>query len=177
MKNTILKNGLWATVVIVIPTFIAWLVIDGVTPEAYFINEVIGYSSILLAMIFVFLGVKKCRDEHLDGHISFGQALKIGVFITIIPSLAFGAYNILYTEVLDPQMVENYFNVMLEKERAVLSATEFAAKKTEMEAQAEMFNNPFIQFFVMFMTVFIIGFIVTLISALFLKKEKTVIGA
>ena len=64
----------------------------------YKIAEIVGYSTILLSMIFVFLGIKKYRDENNGGNISFGEALKVGVLIVLIPSIAFGLYNLFYIE-------------------------------------------------------------------------------
>ena len=66
------------------------------------LQEVAGYLTMLLAMIFIFLGIRHFRDRVNGGYLTFGQGLKIGVLIVLIPAVAFGLFNILYTEVLNP---------------------------------------------------------------------------
>ena len=175
MKNLVLRYGFYATLVVVGIQLVFYFLIDFTAAENFELGEILGYSTIFLSMIFVFLGMKKYRDENNDGIISFWEALKVGVLIVVIPSIAFGLYNWFYVEVMDPQFVDNYFNYQLEKAEAAMSSADFQAMKTKMEAQKETFQNPLIGSFVMFMTVFVIGFIVALVSSIILKKDKQVV--
>ena len=172
MKNIILRNGLWASLIVIAPSFLVWLFVKEYKPTQFQVGEILGYAAIFLAMIFVFLGIRKYRDEELGGRISFWGALKMGLLITLVPSVIFGLYNLLYTGVLNPEFMDQYFNYMLEQQQAGMSAAEFSTYKTQMESQREQFQNPLIQFFVMFLTVFVIGFIVAFVSSFFLKKDK-----
>jgi hypothetical protein len=47
----------------------------------------------LLAMVFVFLGIRHFRDHENEGMLTFGQGLKIGVLIVLIPAVAFGLFD------------------------------------------------------------------------------------
>ena len=172
MKNLVLRYGFYATLIAVGIQILFYFIGDFKNPENFELGEMLGYSTILLSMIFVFLGIKKHRDENLGGSISFSEALKVGLLIVIIPSLAFGLYNWFYVEVLDPGFVDNYFNYQLEKMQAAMSPSEFEIKKAEMEAQKDMFQNPLLGSGVMFMTVFLIGVIVSLVSSIVLKKNR-----
>ncbi len=172
MKNIILRNGLIASVIVIVPSLFLLILGGGATPENMTMGEIVGYASILLAMIFVFFGIKKYRDEHQDGIISFWEALKVGLLITLVPSVAFGLYNVLYVEFLDPNFMENYLNYLLEQERVRHSAEEFARIKAEIEQQQAMFGSAWVQFIVMFLTIFIIGFVASFIFSWILKREK-----
>ena len=172
MKNLVLRYGFYATLIAVGIQIILYFLIDFKAKENFDLGEILGYSTILLSMIFVFLGIKKHRDENNDGVISFWEALKVGVLIVLIPSIAFGLYNWFYVEVMDPEFMDNYFKYQMEKMQASMSASEFETKKAEMEAQKDMFQNPLLGSVVMFMTVFVIGFIVSLISSMVLKRGK-----
>ena len=93
----------------------------------------------------------------------------------LIPSIAFGLYNLFYIEVLDPSFMDNYYQYTIEEYKASMEPAEFEAMKAKMESEKEMFQNTFLQFFLMFITVFVIGFIVSLISSMILKKDQNVI--
>ena len=40
----------------------------------------------LVAFSLIFVGIKKYRDQHGEGYISFGKGFKIGLLITLIAS-------------------------------------------------------------------------------------------
>ena len=176
MKNLILRYGLYSAAVMVGVFLVTFFFIAKESEVGYKIAEIVGYATILLSMVFVFLGIKKHRDQNKDGVISFGEALKVGGLIVLIPSIAFGLYNLFYIEVLDPNFIDNYYQYTLEEYKASLEPAEFEALKAKMESEKEMFQNTFIQFFIMFITVFIIGFIVSIISSMILKKDRIETG-
>ena len=104
---------------------------------------------------------------------TFGQGLKVGVLIVLIPAVAFGLFDILYTEVLDPTWKENYYAEYIKNLRQTVSADKLQAAIQKAEKEKEMFSNPIFHFLIMGGTVFIIGFIVTIISSLALRRSKT----
>lgn len=169
----ILRYGLFSAGFLIITNLIIFLLL-GASSDNYGIGEVLGYSSITLSLVFVYFGIRQYRNDQLDGYINFGQSLKIGLLIALFPALAFGIYNVVYVEVLDPDFMENYYQHQLQLMEASMSSAEFETAKSQMEAEKEMFMNPGIQFFVMFLTVWIIGLIITLVSSLTLiKKQKS----
>jgi len=155
MKNLVLRYGLYATAITVGIPFIMFFAMGGADNTDYSLGEVIGYSTIILSMVFVFLGIKKYRDENNEGAISFWEALKVGVLIAAVPSLAFGLYNILYVEVMDPEFMDKYYQYSIEKAKVTMEAAEFETMKVKMESEKEMFQNPLIGFVAMFITVFL----------------------
>ena len=172
MKQIVLKNGLWSSLVVMGPG-IAMLVIAGVPqPGDYALGEVVGYASIVLAMVFVVLGIRQYRDQVNEGVLSFPDALKVGSLITFVPSLLFGIYNLIYVEIIDPEFMEKYYQYQLDQQKASLSPQEYEVYFQQMEAEKAMFTNHFTQFVLMFLTVFVIGFIVTVVSSFFLKKRS-----
>ena len=172
MKNLVLRYGLYSAGIMVGVFLFTFFFVAKESEMGFKLAEIIGYATILLSMVFVFFGIKKHRDENNDGSISFGEALKIGVLIVLIPSVAFGLYNLFYIEVLDPNFMDNYYQYTIEEYKASMEPAEFEAMKAKMESEKEMFQNTGMQFFLMFLTVFIIGFIVSIISAIILKTDS-----
>jgi len=168
MKKTVLRFGLYGSITICILFLISWFVLNDLP---YSTQEVLGYVSMVLALSFVFIGIKQYRDKENDGKVSFKKALLIGVLISLITALAFGILDVFYTEVLNPDFMTEYYNQSVETMKASLQADEFEAKLTEMESQKELFSNPLFSFALMAMTVFVIGFIISLLSALVLQRK------
>ena len=175
MKKTIIRFGAYASVIIVGISVVFWL-FSSDTPN-YSFGEIVGYASIILAMVFVFLGIRHYRDNEKSGSISFGEALKLGVLIALVPSLAFGIYNAVYTELLDPGFIDDYYQYTLDKMEADMAPADFEAAAQKMESEKEMFANPVLGSAVMFLTVFLIGFVFAIVSALILKKEDKAASA
>ena len=46
-------------------------------PPNYGAQEVVGYASIILSTVFVYLGIKRFRDKELNGIISFGGCQQV----------------------------------------------------------------------------------------------------
>jgi len=174
MKPTIFRYGLYSVLIILASGIIQFFVFPKCNYE---VQEVIGYLSILLSMIFVFMGMRHYRNQVNNGTLSFGQGLKIGVLIVLIPSVCSGLFDIFYSEVLNPQWGEDYFNHYAEQIKKTTEPGKLQAALDKLQSQKEMFSNPALQFIIMFATVFVIGFIVTIISSLTLMRKRNPVSA
>ena len=170
MKQTILRYGIYSSLVLVAVGMINLLILA--KSASYGVQEAVGYLAILLSMIFIFLGIRHYRDQVNGGSLSFAEGLKIGVLILLIPSVFFGLFDVLYTEVINPTWKEDYYKNYLEQMKSTVPAAQFEAERQKMETQKELFANPMMHFLLMSLTVFVIGFIVTIISSLALKRNK-----
>lgn len=173
MKSTVYRYGIYATLTIV---GLSWGVFFLLKNLGQGLQEAAGYLSILLAMIFIFFGIRHFRDRVNGGYLSFGQGLKVGVLIVLIPAVAFGLFDILYTEILNPTWKDDYYSKYIENIRKSVAADKLEAAIKKAEKEKEMFSNPLFQFLLMGGTVFIIGFIVAIISSLTLRRSKTAIA-
>jgi len=96
--------------------------------------------------------------------------------IVLIPAVALGLFDILYTEVLDPTWKDDYYSKYIENLRESVTADKLDAAIKKAEKQKENFSNHLFHFLFMSGTVFIIGFIVTIISSLTLRRTKTAVA-
>jgi F0F1-type ATP synthase assembly protein I len=170
MKSTVYRYGLYSMLTLVLISFGAFFLLKNARLG---LQEAAGYLSMLLSMIFVFLGIRHFKNNVNGGYLSFGQGLKIGVLIVIIPAVAFGLFDLLYPEVINPTWMEDYYAKHIENLRKSVAAEKLDAAIKKVEKEKEMFSNPAIQFLLMGGTVFIIGFIVSIISSLTLRRSKT----
>jgi len=168
MKKTITRYGLYGAVTICALFLLSLFVGKNLS---YSIQEVIGYTSMIVSLSFVFFGIKHFRDQVNNGSVTFGKALLIGLAISLITAIAFGILDYIYVAYINPDFTEEYYANSLERMQEALPAAEFELKKVEMEAQKELFSSPIMSFALMSMTVFVIGFIISLISGLILQRK------
>jgi len=168
MKNTVLRYGIYAAVTICI-LFIVSLTLG--KNLSLTIQEMIGYASMVISLIFVFFGIRHYRDKENNGILSFGKALAIGMLISLLAAVAFGILDVVYVKVINPDFTTEYYAQLAEKMRNTLPEAEFKVKLSEIEAEKELFSNPIMSFLLMSSMVVIIGFIISLISALLLQRK------
>lgn len=167
MKNIIIRYGVVACLIVVGTPLLSGLII-GFGRESFAIGELIGYTSMIVAMSTVYFAIRKYRDNLNGGALSFGTGLKIGSLISVLGGLAFAAYNILFVTVIMPDFNEQYF--------AYSQGIEVGSPNFEWEFNAMMESNPFMfsllgGTLLMFVTVFLIGFVMSVISSIILQRK------
>jgi hypothetical protein len=171
MKKTAIRFGLYGVYVILALMILHWLMTNNREPN-YERQEIVTWSGIVLSVIFVYFGLKYYRDHQNGGRLTFGEGLKLGLLIVLLPAIAFGVFNVLYIMFIDTNFTENYYNYQLSEIRASTPAADLDKKLKEAADDKEMFSNPGIQFISMFICVFAVGLIATVISTLLLKRAK-----
>jgi len=158
MKNTVLRYGIYGAITISVLFLIALYAGKNLSFTA---QEVIGYSTMVISLIFVFFGIKHYRDKENNGVVSFGKALAIGLL------------DVIYIKFINPDFTAEYYTTITEQMKSSLTEAEFEIKIAELEAQKELFSSPLMNFLLMSFTVLIIGFIISLISGLILQRKPS----
>lgn len=104
--------------------------------------------------------------------LTFGQGLKIGLFIVLLGAFTFAVVDTIYIVFLDPNFYETYYQVQLNQIKGTVGPSEYEEIKKEMQEQKVVMSNPVITFLIIFFTVVLIGFIVSVVSALMLKRTS-----
>ena len=75
-------------------------------------NPQLNNALLLLSIFGAFIGVRKYREEHLNGILSYSRALGSSIYMLCIASILYGIYiYILYTSI--PELQENYLQTTL----------------------------------------------------------------
>lgn len=170
MKKIILTNGL-------ISGFIVSVFLLGSMAYCYSSNNfngsmVVGYSAMILAFSFVFVGVKNFRDKENDGIISFGKAFQIGFLIALIGSTMYVITWMVDFYFFIPDFMDKFCTQAIETAKANGATTaEIKAQTAEMETYKEMYKNPFGVIFLTYVEILPVGLVVSLIVALILKRK------
>lgn len=168
MKKTILRFGLYGAITIWTLFLISLYLLDNLS---FATQEVLGYAAMIISLGFVYFGIKHFRDKENEGKVSFKNAMKVGILISLITAFAFGVLDTIYSQVLNPEFMTEYYDTVVEGLRNTLPPDEFEKRLTEINAEKDMFSNPLIAFAFMSMMVLVIGFIISLISALILQRK------
>jgi len=134
---------------------------------------VIGYTTMVLAFLLVFFGIRSYRETVGDGRISFGRALAVGFLIMGIASICYVVtWEIVYFNFLH-DFGDKYAAYVIEKARAAgASAEELARQTEEMQKFKIMYDKPLYNAAFTFLEPLPVGVPMTLISAAILRKRR-----
>ncbi|MDP1803125.1 MAG: DUF4199 domain-containing protein [Bacteroidota bacterium] len=170
MKKNVLVFGSIAGVIISVFMFISMMMLS--KDPNFEGSMLVGYTAMLVAFSFVFVGIKNFRDKYNDGVITFGKGFKIGLFISLIASTMYVITWLIELHFFIPNFMELYANHVIDHAKASgASAAELDKQIAEMASYKEMYKNPVYIILLTYMEILPIGILVTLISALILKKK------
>lgn len=169
MKNTVIKYGLYALLSGFILFGLPFLLGMGTN---YDYGELIGYSSMIISLLFVYFGIKHYRDKVNNGKVSLGKAIGIGMLIALFSAVGVAIFDYIYTTQINPDFASDYLEYSLKKMEANLSPEEFKTESAKLTQQMKDYGSPSLMALMMFATVVILGFIISLISGLILQRKK-----
>jgi hypothetical protein len=135
---------------------------------------VVGYTTMLLAFLMIYFGIRTYRDNELGGAIRFGRAFQVGILITLISSTCYVATWEILSNTVMTDFVEKYSARMIEKtKQSGATEAQVAAKQAEMAKFAEAYKNPAVSVAYTYLEVFPVGLLVTLVCAGVLSRKKS----
>jgi hypothetical protein len=170
MKKIVLTFGLIAGAIVSATMLVAIPLQDVIGFDR---GMILGYTSMVLAFLLIFFGVRSYRDNVAGGAVRFGRAFAVGAMIAVVASLCYVAtWEVIYFK-LAPGYTAKMQAHMIEKARADgASAEAIARKKAEMEKFAEMYDNPAINAAITFLEPLPVALIVSLVTAGVLSRRR-----
>lgn len=171
MKKTVLTFGIISGVIVAVLMSINTFFADRIGFDRAII---VGYTTMLVAFLLVFFGIKSYRDNIGNGEITFGRAFTVGILITLITCVFYVvSWEILYYTFLH-DFPEKYGNYLIEKARASGATTEQIAQTLqEVKDMKALLDNPLVAPALIFISEPLpVGLVMTLISAAILRKRR-----
>lgn len=134
---------------------------------------IVGYTTMVLAFLLIFFGVRSYRDNVAGGTVRFGRALAVGALIGTVASLCYVAtWEAVYPSI-GPEYIAKYQAHMLNKARAN-GETEvaIAQKKAELDKFAKQYDNLAFNAAMTFLEPLPVALIVALVSAGVLSRRR-----
>ena len=136
-------------------------------------GEIIGYTSMVLAFLLIYFGIRSYRDSVAGGSISFGRAFKVGALIAAVASICYVAtWQVVYFK-LSPDFLVKLQAHTLESARADgETEAQLAKRRADMEKFARMYQNPAFNAAVTFLEPLPVALVMTLVSAGILSRRR-----
>ncbi len=163
LKHT-MNYGLIMGVILVIVSLVTYLF--GVMKTPTWVN-IINYAIIIAIIVW---GTIKYRNEVLGGSITYGNALGFGVLITLFAGIIVAVFTLLLATVIDPDYADKL--LVMAEEEMVKTGIPDEQMEMALDMQKKFMTPVFISLSSLFGMV-LMGFIFSLITSIFLKKEKS----
>jgi hypothetical protein len=175
MKKTVLTFGLIAGAILSAMMLVTLPFHDAIGWDR---SELLGYTTMVLAFLLIFFGVRSYRDNVGAGKVRFGRGLAVGALIGVVASLCYVAtWEVIYFT-LAPDYMSKYQAHLLEKARASGETDDaIAKKKAEMDKFAKLYDNPAINAGMTFLEPLPVALVVALVSAGVWSRRREVAEA
>jgi hypothetical protein len=170
MKKTVLTFGLISGAILSAMMLLTLPFQDAIGFDK---GEIIGYTTMVLASLLIFFGVRSYRDNVAGGTIRFGRAFTVGALIAAVASVCYVAtWELIYYK-LAPDFVQKYQAYVIEKARADgASEQELARRKADAEKFVAMYQNPAINAAITFLEPLPVSLVIALVTAGVLSRRR-----
>ncbi len=156
---------------VIIATLLTGLVLTDA--DSFFSSEWFGYLVMLVALTFIFVGVKRYRDVERGGVIKFGPAFAMGLGIAAAAGVAYVAVWEAYLAITDYTFMDEYIaGIVRARQADGVSGTALAEEMAKLESMRVQYANPLFRIPMTFLEIFPVGLLVALVSALLLRNPK-----
>jgi hypothetical protein len=109
------------------------------------LGALIGYTSMVLAFLMIYFGVRSYRDNVAGGSVKFGRAFTVGLLIALVGTACYVAtWEVIYYK-LAPDFTAKYAASAVNRvKQGGGTAEQVAAKEKEMADFAESYKNPLV---------------------------------
>jgi len=133
----------------------------------------IGYTTMVLAGLLVFFGIRTYRDNISGGRLTFARAFAVGILISLIANFFYVAtWEFIYHRFM-PDFAEKYAAQMVEHAKSSgASPQKIDQTVREAEQFRQNYHNPVYNIGMTLLEVFPVFLLITLISAAILRRKS-----
>jgi len=139
---------------------------------------VIGYTTIVLAGLLVFFGIRSYRDNVSGGRLTFARGLAVGILISLLSNCFYVATWEVVSYKFMPDFAEKYAAQMVEHAKSS-GASQQKIDETARQAAdfVRNYHNPLYKISMTFLEPFPVFLVITLVSAAILRKKSSLMPA
>ncbi|HEX6369266.1 MAG TPA: DUF4199 domain-containing protein [Longimicrobium sp.] len=170
MKKTVLTFGLIAGAIL---SAMMLLTMPFVVSNGFENGMLIGYTTMVLAFLLVFFGVRSYRDNVAGGTVGFGRAAAVGSLIVVVAAVCYVAtWELIYFK-LAPGYAAKIEAHMIEQARSSgESPAEIEEQVADVRRNMELYRNPAINAAITFVEPLPVGLVFVLVSAGILSRSR-----
>ena|SRR5664279_2098137 len=170
MRKIVLTFGLIAGGIMAVLMILAMMFQDQIGFDR---GYVVGYTSMVLAFLMVWFGVRTYRDNVAGGTVKFGRAFGVGLLITLVATCCYVAtWEVIYFNFM-PDFMDKYAAYEIGKMKTSGASDAKIAEKVKQMAQFnEMYKNPLVNVAMTAIEPLPVGLLFTLVAAGALSRKK-----
>ena len=169
MKKNVWKYGLLSGVVLAI-------IMAVTVPFEHHIKAsygmLVGYTSMVLSFLIVFVGVKHYRDTECGGSITFGRAFAAGALMMLIACICYVAMWEALNATVERNFAHDYAASMVKRaQNSGLQGAALEAKIAEAHKFEVMYSNPLYRMSMTLLEPLPVGLVMALVTAGILRRK------
>jgi hypothetical protein len=169
MRKVVLTYGLIAGAILAAMMLMTIPLMDRIGFDR---GMILGYTTMVLAFLMVYFGIRSYRDGVAGGTVTFGRAFTVGLLIVLVATVCYVATWEFIFYRLTPDFAEKFAAYAVEAAReSGASEAEVAQKAEEMKAFAEQYKNPLVNIAYTFLEPLPVGLLFSLLSAWLLSRK------
>jgi amino acid transporter len=170
MRKTVLTFGLIAGAIMSAMMLLSMPFLEQI---GYDRAEIIGYTTMVLAFLLVFVGVKSYRDNVAGGTITFGRAAAVGALIVAVSAVCYTVtWQALYYWI-SPDVQTKVEDMMIVRAREKGGTPEAIDERiAEANRYAAMYKNPAVNVAFTFLEPLPVGLVVVLVTAGIVRRKR-----
>ena len=169
MTRTVLTYGIISGLILLVLFYSTFLLSAHEGPY----GALFGFTSMFVALSFVFVGVKRYRDGALGGVIRFWPALGLALGIALVAAVFYVIGWEVYMYLTDYSFMDEFTAMQARSMREDgASAEAIAAMEADMAAFAADYANPAYRMAITLMEIAPVVLIVSLVSAALLRNPR-----
>lgn len=136
-------------------------------------SEFFGYLVMLVALIFIFVGIKRYRDIERGGIIRFLPAFGVGLAIALVAAFVYVLVWEVYLAATNYAFINDYIDgIRHAKQAAGVTGAALDRAMAPLEAMRTSYANPLFRLPMTFMEIAPVGAVVSLVSAALLRNPR-----
>ena len=175
MKKTVLTFGIISGLILAVMMIATVPFLHKVSGDK---GLIIGYTTMVLAGLLVFFGIRSYRENVSGGRLTFGRAFTVGILISLLSCCFYvGTWEVLYYKFM-PDFAEKYATQMVEHAKTS-GASQQKIDETARQAAdfVRNYHNPLYKISMTFLEPFPVFLVITLVSAAILRKKSSPVPA
>ena len=169
MKKDVLKYGL-------LSGFTVAILMALTVPFEHHIKAsygmLVGYTSMVLSFLIVFVGVKHYRDTECGGSITFGRAFAAGALMMLISCVCYVAMWEALNATVERNFAHDYAASMVKRaQNSGLQGAALEAKIAEAHKFEVMYSNPLYRMSMTMLEPLPVGLVMALVTAGILRRK------
>ena len=133
---------------------------------------IIGYTTMVLAFLMTYFGVRSYRDNVAGGKLTFGRAFAVGLMISLIATACYVAAWEVISHTWMPDFADKYAaRVIEEAKKSGASEAAIAEQQKQMDDFKVMYKNPVYNVAMTALEPLPVGLVFTLVTAGVLRRK------